>query len=99
MENNDIENIENIENVDKVEDVNNNIDNGEKVEKNDNKKVKMTRQEYNKMYYTQNKKQIVEKVLQVCHCEICGCTISKQHKKRHQLTNICKKRALMQIQK
>ena len=61
-------------------------------------KPKMTKQEYNKLYYTKKKEDILKKVLQVCHCEICGCTVSKQHKKRHQLTNICKKRALQKIE-
>lgn len=59
-----------------------------------NNDMALKRKEYNKKYYSQNKGKIIDQLMKVVTCNMCGCTVTHQHLQRHQKTKICAKRAL-----
>ena len=51
--------------------------------------TKEERKEYNKKYYNDNKKNIIEKACNKLKCELCGRNITLNGYNRHQKTKLC----------
>ena len=52
--------------------------------------TKEERKEYNKKYYNDNKKNIIEKACNKLKCELCNREITLNGYKRHTSTKLCK---------